>query len=340
MDLWERVLGFMDSQVLLTAEELGVFDFLDTEPRTLEAIAAHTALPLGSTKRLMTMLCALEVTVKTPDGRFANSAEASDQLVRGKPDYIGGMFAHVKETLYPTWQFLKEALLEEKAQSDRVFEGQAPPSAERYADPEGLRSFMEEMHSISYETAAEFAREACDDVCGVREIVDIGGASGAFVIALAEQYPNLRGVVFDLPQVQPIAESFIGAAGVADRVSFHPGDFFEDPFPAQADAYAMGFILHDWTEDQGALLLRKLAEVTQPGDRLIIGEYLLADDRTGPLHVARMDLNMLVTALGQERSAREYRDWLASFGFELRRIYPTSRDKYFLVFVRRGDGAC
>jgi len=335
MDLWERVLGFMDSQALLTAEELGVFDYLDAQPRTLEELAAHSGLPLVAARRLLTMLCALGVTRQTADGRFANSPEASEQLVRGKPDYIGGMFAHVKETLYPTWQYLKDALLEEKAQSDRVFEGQAPPSAELYADPEGLRSFMAEMHSIGYETAAEFARAACDDLCGVRELVDIGGASGAFVIALAEQYPDLRGVVFDLPQVQPIAEDFISAAGLADRVTFQPGDFFEDPLPAGADAYAMGFILHDWPEDQGALLLRKVADVTAPGDRLIVGEYLLADDRSGPLHVARMDLNMLVTALGQERSAREYRDWLAGFGFELRRIYPTSRDKFFLVFARR-----
>lgn len=334
MDLWERALGFMDSQVLFTAEELGIFDFLDAEPRTLEALVAHTGLPLRSATRLLTMLCALELTHKQADGRFVNSAQASEQLVSGKPGYIGAMFRHVREHLYPTWQYFKDALFEEQAQSDRVCAGEDVAPAEISADPEALRTFMESMHSISYEAALELAEMAHADLSQVRQIVDIGGASGAFVIALAEHYPRLRGVVFDLPQVQPIAEDFIRAAGVADRVSFYPGDFFDDPFPASADAYAMGFILHDWNTEQGSLLLRKVAGVTQPGEMLLVGEYLLNDERTGPLHVARMDLNLLVAGQGQERSAQEYREWLAAFGFALQATYPTSRDTYVMLLRR------
>lgn len=81
----------------------------------------------------------------------------------------------------------------------------------------------------------------------------------------------------------------------------------------------------------GSILLDKIAKVSRPGGLLLVGEFLLNDDRTGPLFVARQDLNMLVAARGRERSAPEYRDWLARHGFALERIYPVSSGKNYLV---------
>jgi Dimerisation domain len=116
MDLWECALGFMDAQVLLTAEELGVFESLASRPRHTAEIAADTGLPEGSTARLLATLCALGIVQRLPDGRFANGPGAAAQLVRGRPGYIGDLFHHVKYALYPTWRYFKEALAEQAPQ--------------------------------------------------------------------------------------------------------------------------------------------------------------------------------------------------------------------------------
>ena len=342
MNIWDCALGFMHAQMLLTAEEMGVFDRLGESPCTVDELAEATELPVDSAQRLLTGLCALDLVQRRPDGRYANSPEASKQLVSTEPGYIGNMFDHVREVLYPSWGNLKEALLA-NGQSDQQEAEQSPspdegvedvvPSEEVYSDDQSLQSFMEGMHAITYEAGRKFAAQA-PELREVEHIVDVGGASGALLIALAQQFPSLQGTVLDLDPVRTIAEQHISEQDLSDRLSFQAADFFNDPLPSGCDAYSLGFILHDWDHQTGSYLLEKIAGAIRPGGLLIIGESLLDDDRTGPLHVARNNLNMMVVARGRERTAREYSDWISEFGFELERIQPTE-EKDFLIARRR-----
>jgi hypothetical protein len=109
--------------------------------------------------------------------------------------------------------------------------------------------------------------------------------------------------------------------------------------PAGSDAYSLGYILHDWSDDAGALILDKVAAASRPGGLLVIGEAVWNDDRTGPLWVAQSDMNMLVAAYGRERSVAEYGSWIGEHGFALERVHPTSRGKVFLLARRRQDRA-
>jgi hypothetical protein len=333
VDLWECALGFMDAQVLLSAEERGVFESLASGPRYMAEVAEDTGLPEGSTARLLAALCALDIVQRHPDGRFANGPEAAEQLVRSSPGYIGALFHHVKHVLYPTWQYFTEALEKQAPQWERALGEEALTEGAPHANPQAHRKFVEGMHAISYEAAVEFASYAAE-LQDVGSVVDVGGASGAFVIALAERFPALRGTVLDLPLVKPMAEAFLRQHQVSDRVNFHAADFWEDPIPPGADAYALGFILHDWGTEGGSLLLQKIADAAPAGGLLIIGEYVLNNDKTGPLFVVRSDLNMLVVAQGRERTALEYSEWIHRFGFALQQIYQTSKGKHFLIARR------
>ena len=339
MNIWDHALGFMHAQMLLTAEELGVFDALDEAPRTAETLAEAVEMPVDSARRLLTGLSALELVERDAEGHFVNSAEASAQLVSGKPGYIGDMFDHVREVLYPAWGNLREVLLENESVPDGPPDRRAPeegeaPSADVYRDEQSLRSFMEGMHAITYESGQKFAANA-PELQEVEHIVDVGGASGAFLIALAEAHSRLEGTVLDLPEVRPIAEEHIQEQDLADRLSFEARDFFNDPLPEGRDAYSLGYILHDWDEAAGSLLLEKISKAIRPGGLLIIGESLLDEDRGGPLYVARNDLNMMVAAQGRERTLSEYEDWIGTYGFELERVHPTE-EKDFLVARRNG----
>lgn len=339
MNIWDHALSFMHAQMLLTAEELGVFDRLDEQPCTSKELAESVGLSHDSARRLLTGLSALELVEREADGCYVNSAEAAAQLVSGKPGYIGHMFDHVREVLYPAWGDLKEALLENEQREPEGLPGRRPPaegeqpSADVYRDEQSLRSFMEGMHTITYEAGQKFAAHA-PELQEVEHIVDIGGASGAFLIALAQEHPHLKGTVLDLPEVQPIAEEHFQAQHLEGRLSFEARDFFHDPLPAGHDAYSLGFILHDWDEEAGSHLLEKISEAIRANGLLIIGESLLDADRAGPLHVARNDLNMMVVAQGRERTAREYEAWIGEYGFDLERIQPTE-EKDFLIARRR-----
>jgi acetylserotonin N-methyltransferase len=121
-------------------------------------------------------------------------------------------------------------------------------------------------------------------------------------------------VVFDLPEVVPLAREIVSATEVADRVEVQAGDFFADPLPA-SDLYALGRVLHDWSEDKIVVLLRKVYEGLPVGGAVLVAEKLIADDRAGPDWAQMQDLNMLLVTEGKERTLGEYADLLKRVGF-------------------------
>jgi 3-hydroxy-5-methyl-1-naphthoate 3-O-methyltransferase len=335
MDIWEIALGFMDSQALLTAEKLGLFAALDEQPLEITQLASRIGLPEDSTERLVTALAAMGVLHRS-NGHVRNTQPASEQLVPGKPAYIGSLFRHVREDLYPVWTHLEHALREQKPQWERqAADGGELRNEKMHQDPEALRAFLMGMHSITSDAGIHFS-EMWPGAKDIRSITDVGGAAGSFLISLSRNNPKLRGVIFDLPHVRPIAEDLVKEHGLSDRISFHPGDFFADPIPAGSDAYSLGFVLHDWDDNAGSMLLWKIHEAARPGATLILGEYLLTGDRSGPLRVARQDLNMLVAARGRERSMEEYIEWMDRCGFEFEQVFLTRNGKNFLI-ARRKD---
>lgn len=56
---------------------------------------------------------------------------------------------------------------------------------------------------------------------GLESIVDIGGGDGTMAKAIAEAYPNLKCIVFDLPHVVD------GLQGNGTNLSYVAGDMFE-----------------------------------------------------------------------------------------------------------------
>jgi acetylserotonin N-methyltransferase len=152
------------------------------------------------------------------------------------------------------------------------------------------------------------------DLGRFRKLVDLGGATGHLAIAACRRYPNLRAAVFDLPEALPLAREIVGASEVSDRIELVSGDFFADPLP-EADLFAVGRILHDWSEDKVLKLLGKVYERLPPGGALLIAEKVLFDDKSGPGWAQMQNLNMLVCTEGKERTLGEYEALLTQVGF-------------------------
>ena len=104
------------------------------------------------------------------------------------------------------------------------------------------------------------------------------------------------------------------ASPVADRIELTAGDFFVDVLP-EADLYALGRILHDWTESKILHLLRRIFDRLPTGGGLLIAEKLLDDDKRGPRWAQMQNLNMLTCTEGKERTLSEYEALLEQAGF-------------------------
>ncbi len=120
--------------------------------------------------------------------------------------------------------------------------------------------------------------------------------------------------MFDLPGVISLARELVAGSGVADRIELASGDFFADPLP-EADLFALGRILHDWSEEKIRTLLRAVYEQLPAGGGVLVVEKLLDDHRSGPPLAVFQSLNMLVCTEGKERTLGEYTALLHGAGF-------------------------
>ncbi len=155
--------------------------------------------------------------------------------------------------------------------------------------------------------------------CGT--IVDVGGGQGRLLAAILRKWPQTNGILFDSESVVKGAPALLDAAGVADRCSVVGGSFFES-VPSHGDVYVLKHIVHDWDESRVLQILRNVRAAMSSDAKLLVIECVVPDD--GREHLSKLlDLEMLVTGTGKERTADEYAELLRTAGFRCTRVIPT-----------------
>ena len=120
----------------------------------------------------------------------------------------------------------------------------------------------------------------------------------------------------DLAFTKAEAERNLAARGVADRCSFVAGDFFTE-VPAGGDLYTMKWILHDWSDEKAAAILRTVHRAMPDHAKLLLAEAVV---REGDTVGRMMDINMMVMCGGKERTEAQWRQLLGDNGFRLARV--------------------
>ena len=150
--------------------------------------------------------------------------------------------------------------------------------------------------------------------------VDVGTGQGDLAAQIALANPHLRGIGFDLPKVAPVFEEHLKIVGIADRVTFLPGDFFTQNLP-NANVVVMGHILHDWDLVTKKMLIKKAFDALPPYGALIIYEAIIDDDRSKNAFGLLMSLNMLIeTSGGFDYTGADCAAWMEEVGFSTWRV--------------------
>ena len=308
-------LGFWGSKTLLSAIELGVFTELARGSGDDSDLAGRLGLHTRGTRDFLDSLVALRM-LKREDGRYSNTPETDLFLDRSKPSYVGGMLEMANARLYPFWGSLTEALKTGKPQNEVKSGGDF--FAALYADPKQLEGFLKGMTGISMGAAMAIAEKF--PWKDYKSFVDIGAAQGALPVQVALGHSHLTGGGFDLPPVGSIFEEYVDSHGLRDRLSFYPGDFFNDPLP-KADVLVMGHILHDWNLGEKQVLIKKAFEALPQGGVLIVYGSIIDDDRRENAFGLLMSLNMLIeTPGGFDYTGADCSSWMRDAGFNETRV--------------------
>jgi len=311
MPVMNLLQDFRRSQVMFAAVSLGVFDRLAAGPAPLPRLAADLGADADALGRLLDAAVSLGLLVKAGDG-YANTPTAAAYLTSNSPRRLTGYLRYSGAVLWQLWYHLADAVREGSHRWRQTYGTEGPIFSQFFRTDDDRREFLWGMHGQGLLSSPEVA--AAFDLGCFRRLADLGGATGHLAVAACRRYPQLRAVVFDLPEVIPLARELVGASDVADRIEVVAGDFFTDPLPA-ADLFAVGRILHDWAEDKIRRLLRAIHDRLPTGGALLVAEKLLDDDRTGPPWAVLQSLNMLVCTEGKERTLAEYAALLQEAGF-------------------------
>jgi SAM-dependent methyltransferase len=297
------------SFAMLAGMQLDVFTPLKDGPLT----AAQLANMLGvNAEKLSRLLYALVIanllTVK--GDRFANTPEAQQFLVKGKPTYLGGRHENFSET----W----EALLHT---AETIRTG-VPQCKKDFAalSPDAQLPFFRGLHPRTMAAGRDLVSRY--DFSAYQTLADVGGGSGGMALALTSAYPHLRATVIDLPTVTPITQRFIAEAGAPDRVQVVAADVVHAPVPGRYDVAVARAFLQVLSPDDALQALRHIGAALHPGGRLYLVGSILDDGRLSPLGAVGFNLVALnAFDEGRAYTEGEYRAWLMAAGFaEIERV--------------------
>lgn len=303
--------GYWDSQTLLTANRLRIFDLLAEGPKSTEDVAAALQLDARATG-LFLRACAGLGLLQLHDDRYQNSPDAAAFLVSRSPAYMGNAIRY-SDQLYDTWGHLEDALRS----------GRPAIAAESYLgdDPQRTRTFVHAMHGRALGIAR--ALVGILDLNGRRAMLDVGGGPGTYSMLLTERFPGLHAEVLELPGVAAVAHEIVAAAGATDRVSLRDGDYHQSDFGSGKDVVLMSGMFHRETEQTCRNLILRASDCMTPGGLLAVSDVFTDAGGTQPTFAAMFGLNMMLTAPhGGVHSDADVMRWMADCGFGELRVVP------------------
>jgi len=295
-DISSIAYGFMASKALFAALEIGVFTVLADGPLAPVAVADRTGIAVGRLRTLLQALAGLGLVVR--DGNTFGNAPAADRyLVRGRPDDLGDYFRlQLGRQIFPALLHLDAGI----AGTGRAFDTMSA----LLSAPEDARTFTTAQHLGSLAAARVLADRVLPGRLptgapgtGTIRLLDVGGGSGAFSIALCRRFPTLRATVLDFPAVVEVARHYRDEAAIQDRIDLVGGDAVSTPWPSGQHVVLMSYLLSalgDGEPDSEVeAVLAKAHDCLEPGGLLVVHDFMLDDAGPGPAAAALWFLQYL-----------------------------------------------
>ncbi|MEM6728287.1 MAG: methyltransferase [Pseudomonadota bacterium] len=328
-EIFDLIAGFAKSQVLFGLVEAGVLERLTDGPATSAALLP--GYPERSAELLLSGGVALGLLRRQSDSFSLTLRGAALLGVPGLQDMIRHHSVMYGDLADPLALLRRETSPELARFWPYVF------GAAAAEDPDTARRYSHLMTETQRLVAQDTLAQA--ELGQAREVLDVGGGTGAFLAALGAQYKGPKLHLFDLPSVAPGAASRFREAGLSDRAQITPGSFRDDPLPTGADTISLIRVLYDHSDETVRALLAKVYAALPSGGRLVISEPMLGGEAptvAGDIYFA---LYTFCMETGRARAQAQIAEMVRAAGFEAvetpraRRPFVTS-----LVLARKPAG--
>ena len=300
--LWNLARGALATRALALAADLQIADVIAEEAWHVDDIARETGADPDTLHRILRALASEGVFAEDEARVFRNSGAST--LLRTGGGW--GDFAHLAGGVWYTTVGALDAARREPA-FGRTFGTDFWSWLAEHPD-----------ERAAFDRAMEQGKERRGDRLaalawrGDETVVDVGGGNGSLLVELVRRHPALRGIVFDL------AETVRDDGALGERCTFVAGSFFDD-LP-RGDVYILSTVLHDWSDEQAAAILRTIRSTCEAEARLVVLDAVVPAGND-PHGAKWLDLLVFAIAGGRERDEAQWRALLEAADFE-----PTTID--------------
>jgi phospholipid N-methyltransferase len=287
--------GFMASKHLYVANEVGLFEHLAEGPITLDELSERTGVPRRTIRILADAMVALGLVDRQGD-RYQNGPVAATFLSGRTPADLRPFLRFWNRISYPSWMHLEESMRT----------GQA---AVGHLSEELVKVYSEGVEAITAGTAMALATTY--DFRQHQRVLDLGGGTGSFLLAVLRNYSHLETTLFEQPDIAAVARQHLVGTPAGEQVKIVEGDFFKDPIPEGHDAVIVANVVHIFSPEHTRALLQRTRERVPVGARL-----LLVDFWTDPTHTQPTLATLLAgefqmfSGEGDVYSEEEVHEWL------------------------------
>jgi hypothetical protein len=310
--------GYLTTQLLYVAAELGVADALAAGHRTGAALARAVGADEDAVTRVLRGLVVAEVLTEDDDGRFGLTPLGS-AMRTGVPGSLRGPILVRGELYVQASTGLLDAVRRGGTAFEHVYGERFFEHLDHHAGHEA--AFQGSMAGRAENEAADVV--AAYDFGVLDSVVDVGGGAGVLLEAVLRSAGHLSATLVDRPAVVARARERFTVAGLADRCRFVAGDFFGS-VPSDADGYLLSRVLHDWNDADAGRILATCRAAMTVHSRLLVVEAILPRRASDQPAAIRMDLHMMMLLGSRERTEEGFRKLLRDNGFVVGRIVTTS----------------
>lgn len=302
--------------VITTAIRLKIFSILSDRELTVEEIASKCEAIPNYLKTLLDACVSLGF-LEFENDKYKNSHFSLVYFVEGQRFYVGDFLKLVNDESLQWFQ------LPDIIRGNEKINRELPYIRSDY------KTFIRAMNNIGNLGEAEALKDMVD-LSGCKRMIDAGGGSGIYSVALCQKYPELHSTIVDVKDTLVVTKELIADRQEKSRIALREGDFLKDSLGDNVDVVLLSDVIYE--ESIARIVLRNAWDSLAQNGVLIIRGYYADPEKSRPLFGALFAFKELVdnaqrkimTISMLEKNVRE-------IGFRIIRVTPLTEYSFVLV---------
>ena len=268
--LADTLVAMWTVRTVMVASKLGMFDALEAGPLSASDVARARGTDAGATEKLLGALVGAGYASCDAAGRF-DLTRMSRRWMR--TDSPLSLHDHM-ELMFVAWRWVEHY-------EAYVRTGRALDVHEDLRDGE-WETYQRGMRAIARVSAPEIAVRT-PVPRGATAMLDVGGAHGAYSVALCRRHGKLRSTILDLPEAVAASAPLLAGEGMGGRVVHRAGDALTyDYGEGTCDLVFVANLMHHFDDATNRDLMRRFARALRPGGYVVVQDIERVDVRKNP----------------------------------------------------------